>query len=253
MKHIALWSVGVVLAFFFFLISKLPAAQVIHRIDLPNSISVSGVSGTIWEGFAERIIVDGMPIDNAYWDLSGWSLLIGQISVDLDGGDIRDIEAVSVNGPVSLSLFNLQHVEAENLVMYLPSDHLVAKAQLPIRVNMGGRFRISLNELAFGPDCQTLQGFGEWLSASIVLPKGQTDLGSFSAALSCNEGKIQMEVKEPNMLGLSFVSLITPDFKRYDATGQFKPDESLPEEISAAGRFIGAPDSDGYTRFKLPL
>lgn len=251
MKKIALCSIGAVFALLIFLIVKLPASQVIYRMPLPSNVLVGNVAGSIWQGRVDKLSVNGFYIENVEWDVNVFSLLLGRVALDLNGGNIRDKDAIALSGPIAFSLFNLAHYSAENFTLYLPADKIIAKAKFPIRVNMGGRFRLRLQQLDYGPTCKSLVGKGEWLNASIEFSSNSSALGNYVADLSCQGESIQVEVGEPNLLGLSFISTVSPDFKKFSASGKFKPDEGLPEEIKQAGNFFGSPESDGYTRFKL--
>ncbi len=251
MKKIALWSIGIVFALVIFLLVKLPAAHVVYRLPLHNNILLGKVSGSVWNGKIDRISVNGFVVDKVNWKLSAFPLLIGKLSLDVKGGNIRDVNAIAISGPISAPLFNLAHIEAHNLSLYFPSERLIAKAKLPIKLNMGGRFKLRLKELEYGPNCNALEGTAEWLNANVSLPSGTTTLGNFAADLACKDEGVAMTLAEPNTLGLSFASEFSPDFKKFNVSGKFKLDPNLPAEIQQAGNFFGAPETDGYTRFEL--
>ncbi|MBO1256837.1 type II secretion system protein N [Alteromonas sp. 5E99-2] len=251
MKKIAFWSIGTVFALIVFLLAKLPAAHVVYRLPLQNNILVGKVSGSIWNGKIDRVSVNGFVVDKVNWELSAFPLLIGKLSLNVKGGNIRDANAIAVSGPISTSLFNLAHVEAQNLSLYLPSERLIAKAKLPIKLSMGGRFKLRFKDLEYGPNCEALEGTAEWLNANVALPSGTTTLGNFAADLACKDDGVVMSLAEPNTLGLSFESEFSSDFKKFNVSGKFKPDLNLPAEIHQAGNFFGEPERDGYTRFEL--
>lgn len=50
---------------------------------LPTNISVSGVSGTLWDGSARTIMIDKIDIQNTKWDTSLINLLSGKIKTDI--------------------------------------------------------------------------------------------------------------------------------------------------------------------------
>lgn len=251
MKRIGLISVGALLALCCFLIAKLPAAHVIYRLSLPSDVLVGNVSGSIWQGRVDKLSINGFYIENVKWKVNPSSLLIGRLALDIKGGEARDKSAIAVSGPVSFSVFNFSKVSATNFTVYLPTDKIIAKVKFPIRVNMGGRFRLRFKELDFGPYCQKLSGNGEWLNASIDFPSGASNLGNFVSTLSCQGENIKIDVAEPNSLGLSFVSVLSPDMETFKVSGKFKLADDLPEEIKQASSFFGSPDSDGYTSFQL--
>lgn len=245
------WILGGLFAFIVFAVATLPAIQVIGRVALPKNVSVSGVSGTIWQGSAQTLMVDGLPINNITWDISALSLLIGNLSAEVKGGNLRDAGAIAFTGPVSLSLFNPEQINTEDFVLYLPVDRVLAKVQLPLPVYAGGRFKVELNTLSYGPTCVALQGKGDWLNATVAGTQGPIDFGTYSATLRCQGDSIGVTVSEPNLLGLSMDAVVRPDFKGVQVSGKFKPDESLPAEVHQAAGFFGQPDNSGYYPIQL--
>ena len=89
------WLVGGIVAFLIFAIAYMPAIQVIGRVDLPKNVSISGVSGTLWTGKAQTIVVNGLPINNVNWELSPLALLIGKVSAHVKAGNIRDVNDIA--------------------------------------------------------------------------------------------------------------------------------------------------------------
>lgn len=252
MKSRILWVVGGVLAFLVFLIAYMPAKQVIHRITLPAGMSVSGVSGTIWEGQAQQAIINNMPVNSVSWEVHPLALLMGRVSADVEGGNLREADSVSFKGDVSVSLFSLSHVSSDAFLLFLPTDRVLAEVALPLPVNAGGRFRVRIEAFDFGPKCVALQGFGEWLNATVEGTRGPIDFGNYTAVLRCEGDNIGVKVDEPNLLGLSLDAVLDPQSTDVTVEGQFKIDDSLPDEVRQASQLFGQPDADGYTRFRLP-
>jgi len=251
MKSKIMWAVLALVVLIFFMLVKLPAQQVLGRIALGSNISMYQVEGSIWQGSMSRLVVNGLPVENLSWDINALALLMGKLSVDLNGGNLRDPELITVNGPIRVSLFNPNHIQAENLQVYIPADRALAKVPLPLPVQAGGRFKVAMAEFDFGPGCNAITGSGEWLNAWVGGTQGPINLGNFTANISCEDNQIRIQVAEPNLLGLSLVSTVSPDFKGFAVEGKFKPSDDLPNEVHQAGRFFGAPDAQGYTAFKL--
>ncbi|MFC3094092.1 type II secretion system protein N [Alteromonas sediminis] len=251
MKKNVIWGISAVIIFVIFMLAKLPASQVLGRVSVGPNIGFYQVEGTLWQGAMARLSINGLPVEDVSWSINPFALLLGQVSLEVRGGNIRDPELISVRGPVRFSLFNVNRVQTEGLQLYLPADRALAKVALPIPVQAGGRFKVSVSELDFGPQCHTLTGNGEWLNAWVGGTQGPIDLGNFSAALQCENNQLRIQVSEPNSLGLSLVSTISPDFQSFSVEGKFKPSDTLPNEVHQAGKFFGSPDAQGYTAFKL--
>lgn len=245
MKSSIKWIVAGILAYLFFLIFRLPANQLVGRLTLPDTISVSGISGTIWSGSAEFISINGMAVSNLKWETGALPLLLGNLSLDIKAGNSRASDEISFSGPVSMSLLSNQHFSASDFRMFLPSGLVISQLPLPIPVNAGGRFRIDIDELDYQQQCTSLTGTGQWLNANVVGLGDAIQLGNFNADLSCIDGDTLIKVKEPNMFGLSADARV-PANMNISVTGRFKPDPSLPKQVHDAALFFGQAGADGY-------
>lgn len=247
MKSVLKWGSFCLVIYIIFLLVKLPAVQVIAQIQLPKGVSVSGVSGTIWNGHAQRAQVNGLPISNVDWTLSFLPLLLGEISADIKAGDIRDVEQISANGYVS---FSGQRLKVEELLAYIPTDLVISLLPLPVPIQADGRFKVQLDEVDYQAGCQKFTGKGQWLNANFTGIAGVTDLGNFNADLSCENGSVVVDIKQPNSFGLSAKAMI-PNNMKFSITGRFKPNANLPNEVHQAAQFFGKVDADGYYPIKF--
>lgn len=251
MKSKVVWIIGGIIAFLVFAIAYMPAVHVISRIDLPKNVSISSVSGTLFSGKAQTIVVNGLPINNLKWTLSPLHILIGKVKVEVQAGNIRDKNEIAFQGPLTTGLLNQEYIDAEDFTLYLPVDRVLAQVKLPLPVNAGGRFKLTLDELSVGPTCRVLSGRGDWLNATVAGTQGPIDFGTYSAALRCQGDDFGISVTEPNLLGLTMDAIVAPTMNRFKVNGKFKPDSSLPQEVHQASRLFGAPDAEGYIAIKL--
>jgi general secretion pathway protein N len=247
MKSVLKWGSLCLVVYFIFLMVKLPAVHVLSKMQLPNGISVSGISGTIWNGNVQRAQAKGFPISDVNWSLSFFPLLLGEISTNIKAGDIRDVTQISVNGHVS---FKGQHLKVENLLAYVPTNLAISLLPLPIPIEADGRFKVELNEVNYEAGCQTFTGKGQWLNANFTGVNGVIELGDFDADLSCQDGNVVLHVKQPNRFGLTAKATIPANLK-FKINGRFKPEASLPKEVHQAAQFFGKPDADGYYPIKF--
>ncbi|MBE1300451.1 MAG: type II secretion system protein N [Alteromonadaceae bacterium] len=234
-------------AYLVFLVSELPANQVLSRVNLPQQLSIQGVSGSVWSGRAESIRYAGTTVFNAQWNLRFLPLLLGRASIDIKAGDRRDSDSISINGHISLSKGKIL---ADNLQMYIPTDIVMANLAIPLPVNASGRFKVDINQLVYPQSCQELQGNGQWLNAGVAGTSGNIELGQFDATLACQEDKIAVKVAPPNKLGLDVTALVDNKGK-ISATGRFKVDPSLPQEVHVAASLFGDKDNDGFYSISL--
>jgi len=247
MKSVLKWGSLCLVVYFIFLVVKLPAIHVLSKIPLAQGVNVSGISGSIWHGHAQKAQINGLPINDLNWSLAFFPLLFGEISVDIKAGNIRNVEQISVNGYVSIKG---QHLEAENLLAYIPTDLVISLLPLPIPVQADGRFKIQLDEVDYEAGCKKFAGKGQWLNANFTGTTGVIDLGNFNADLSCENASVVVDVKQPNRFGLTAKTVIPADLN-FKIEGRFKPEANLPKEVHQAAQFFGKPDSDGYYPIKF--
>jgi general secretion pathway protein N len=242
MKSALKWGSLCLMVYIVFLIVKLPAVHVSSRIQLAEGVSVSGISGTIWNGHAQRAQINGLPINDLNWSLSFLPLLLGEISADIKAGNMRDVSQISTTGHVS---FSEQRLEADNLLAYIPANLAISLLPLPIPIQADGRFKVQLKEVDYQAGCQTFTGKGQWLNANFTGVTGVIELGNFDADLSCQEANIIVNVKQPNSFGLTAKATV-PHNMQFKIEGRFKPEANLPKEVHQAAQFFGKADADGY-------
>ncbi|MDU0353231.1 type II secretion system protein N [Paraglaciecola aquimarina] len=244
MKSTLKWGSVCLVIYFVFLIVKLPAIVVLPKLQLPPDVKISGVSGTIWHGHAQRITYQGLPLENVNWSLSFLSLLLQDINLQLKAGNIRQTEQIALNGQLQISADNIQ---ASNLQAYIPADIAMMSLPLPIPVQAEGRFKVQLitADYDYSTGCQTLEGQGQWLNAKVAGVGNTIGLGNFNATITCQQQQLLLTVKEPNSLGLDAQVKVAANLQ-FNVTGRFKPSTELPKEVHQAAQFFGKQDSKGY-------
>jgi len=241
------WGALCLLVYVGFLLVKLPALQFISRVQLPPGVSLSGVSGTIWHGQAQQVIAHGLPVEKLSWQLNALPLLWGSVNAQVKAGNMRTIDEISFKAKVNLTK---NSISARDLQAYLPTNLLISLLPLPFPVHADGRLRVQLEALDYADGCQVLRGKGQWLKAELVGLNGQIALGDFAAQLSCDQGDVLLEIKEPNSFGLSAIARI-PKTLQFSVEGKFKLDPNLPKEVQQAAQFFGQPDGQGYYPLKF--
>jgi general secretion pathway protein N len=232
------------------IIAKLPAKHVIYRINFPNGMGLYEVSGTIWQGSAASALVHRQTLNNVTWDISVWALLSATVSAEIH---TNQRASTHLNGTVEYGLLS-KTLDMQQLKATLPAEVIFAQAALPVPVIGAGKISITLIDARFDvsqsmPVCEQLAGAGSWQNAGVLVSTGMVDLGEFNAQLRCVDSLYNIEVKEPNKLGLSFIATgANPQQLRIN--GRFKLPPELPEEMQRVGEFLGQPDAQGYTPLK---
>jgi general secretion pathway protein N len=247
MKLVFKWGAICLTIYIVFLIAKLPAAQLISRVELPEELSIHAVSGTIWNGHAGTVTFEGIPVKNVNWELAFLPLLTGTVSADIKAGNIREVDDISLEGHVALSSSRIQ---GKDIQVFFPTSLVITSLPLPIPVDASGRFKIALQEVDYSEHCEVLTGKGLWLKAKVQGTQDEIELGNFEANLKCENEDVVMTINEPNSFGLSAVARI-PSSLDFTINGRFKPDPSLPDEVHQAAQFFGKKDSQGYYPVKF--
>ncbi|MCY7295662.1 type II secretion system protein N [Alteromonas sp. a30] len=240
----------IVVAVVFYLIlvvANLPATQVINRIPLPSSISITGVNGTLWDGSADTVTVEGVQVESLHWDLSVFSLLIGKVSVDIHAGNANLPDLISFKGNVNFSLFS-QTLDVQEGTLFLPTHLVLAQVPLPIPVRASGRFYLDASNITYSlkkNQCLAITANGGWGNAAVSGTTGMIDFGQFKAQIQCVEDSIQVQVNPENVLNLDVTATLSAQ-GQIKANGRFKPNETLPKEVHQAASLFGRADSQGY-------
>lgn len=246
-KKIITSIVGALAAYLFFLIIYLPASQVVNRLLSQWQVTGSGFSGTIWSGHADQLVIRGVQLNNVNWQLKALPLILAKVSVQLKAGNVRDQQDIALSGQLTLQKNTLK---SQGLTLYIPAERAQALSNINLPVAISGRTKIELAQanVAFDGQCSSFEGQSEWLNATIQSDLGQFALGNFSANLSCEEAHININVKEPNLLGLSG-SAIHQRGLQFSLKGRLKPDSNLPANLRSAVQYLGNADNQGYIHF----
>ena len=248
MKNPFLLALAGFILFIVFLLAKLPAAQVIPRLPLPDNLSISQVSGTLWNGHANQVIYNGLQVLDVDWELGVLPLLLGKASLNIDAGSMRDAEQIAIKGNITISA---RGISSPGTKVYAPTPLLLAQLQLPLPVYASGRIMVDINELEHPKEgCKTLSGKGRWINGAVIGPEQEISLGSFEADLKCDNGPIQLTLAPDNTLSLSGTATI--DHKgQFSAEGKFKVPSDFPKEVRDAAALFSPPDAQGFHTVKL--
>lgn len=65
-------------------------ASIIEKF-LPNNITTAGLSGTLWNGNVQNIVIDKIGLQNTKWSANPLSLLVGKVQADvsIDSGNLK--------------------------------------------------------------------------------------------------------------------------------------------------------------------
>lgn len=225
-----------------FIIALFPASVAVKLAPLPNNISVSGVSGTIWSGKIETLSIQRRQLELVQWQLSPWGLLLGKANLDLVIGN----RGTAVNGKGLVSLSG-SGIDAEGLRFEAPSSFLLGNTRLPFRTEVSGDISLFVDTLQQGiPLCEQLNGKLFLNTVQVKNQFGNYPLGDIELGLSCEDGNVKVRSDEQmNQLGFDGTVLVKAE-KMVQVSAKIKETASQPADLKKALAFLGKKDSQGY-------
>jgi general secretion pathway protein N len=235
-------------AYLAFAVATLPAATA-YRWFAPDTLRLSGVSGTVWSGSAALGSLPGLPLHDLRWRLAGWPLLRAHLSGEVEARLAEGF--VSADAVVAPSAVRLHNVRASTS---LP----VLRSLLPIRGTQGMaslaldelRLRdgfpdavvgtLRLNDLRV-PPLMARQG-------AALIPLGDYEVqfhdgenAAVAAAIHDTGGPLEVDA-----------SLTLTEDRAYTLEGRLRarPDASA-ELVQGLELMTSEPDADGFRSFML--
>lgn len=246
MKNIMGLLLAFVLAFVVFTIYSMPAAILLQLLEkeLPPTLNIGSVSGTVWQGKVSEIRVNNIQLNNVRWDVQASALLTGNLQGKINFGNARDKQEISGNGQFVVGLTN-QSIELSDTTVRFSVEQAMSQVTLPLPVQAKGRVLLDIDTFNTGaPYCNALAGEIRSPGISVQGLTGWFDIGALGGSLSCKSGNISVLVDPDNSLGLQADATLAEHFQ-FRVAGNIKPQASLPKEVHDAVKFLGRPDSDG--------
>ena len=244
MKNYFKFSAGFIGLYLFFMISSMPLSFVSQWLELPKNVAVGKVSGSIWQGEITSLVVDGVTISKLETELSFFSLLMFSPEIKLSFGDplLKGPEGnVTISG-----LFT--DITIEHMVLSAEANLIASKLQLPIPITAHDYIDLNIEHFVIGqPICHELVGNISWQKAAVTALGEKVQLGELTAKLTCQQGKLVMEINPKNDLGLSFTASVGQGF-RASGDGYLTPTDKTPQAIQQRLPFLGQAEGQGRHR-----
>ena len=239
--------VGVV-SYLLFLVVLMPASWWLKLAPLPAELRLGQVNGTLWQGRIQALSYQSLELRQLQWQLSPWRLLTGQLAVQLEAGELAQMEQAYVKGQLRYGFSGLQ---LQDTLLRYPVRELAPLLRLPLPVGADGTLMLDIDAYQQGtPWCKSLSGQASWQQARLQPPTGWIDLQHIFASLACDEGELVLITDGQNPLGLDVTARLQAA-GRFSVDGTLKPDASMPEEVHQAMQFVGSPDAEGRFRIRF--
>ncbi len=167
--------------YFVFLIASIPAKFVTDLINNNSSISISGVSGTVWNGNAYIISINtSTQLKDTSWSLSLWKLLIGQLSADISSHYLNN----KIKTEIGTSLLGTFFVN--NLTANIAAEDVARLAEIPL-VQLSGSIAVDIEHAEWSQEKLPLAtGLITWNNATVTVDE-TASLGNINILLGESE------------------------------------------------------------------
>ncbi len=172
-----------ILSYLFFTLGNIPAAKVISLIDdnVQLPVKLYGVHGSLWNGSADKAILQGQPpIDNIQWSINPSMLLLAQLS-----GDVKaSIKNQNIIGEFNVSA--LGNISASNIRARIDAAVIQELIQMPLG-ELGGSFNINIESLEINPNgLPLITGNLKWKNAKLTVLE-TVDLGFIDLSINSDD------------------------------------------------------------------
>lgn len=226
------------------LLITLPATALVGFIPQSTGLSLSGVSGSAWQGKAALVSYNKkLKLQRVSWDIDWLALAALQLKLDVKFNNGQN--AMSGKGFVKLGFGGLA---IEDMLIDLSAQELLSYADLPVPVEASGDVSLIIKEASQGdPYCDTLDGVFIWENAQVSSDLGNIDLARVDINLSCDNGDAVAILQQESEQLSSNVKVLLQQGEAYQLAGTIKGSSKLDQDISQALSFLGPKDASGAT------
>lgn len=250
MKRNLLWLTVYLVA----LLMLLPA-KVLNWAPLPDNVSLSHVSGSLWQGSIGQLSVRPQPgqqlvLNNVSWDWQWSALLSGAMGVQVTAPAQNNPLAVNARLQLGFSSLNVDDLNASGDLSALMH---MANVSMPLPTR--GRWTLqadhfSVTEPSPQKWCDELQGQAQGLGIQVRVNGRWQSLGDFPVQLGCTQqGAVELAMSGNNSLGLNFTGSVNS--QDMAIRGTVKPNPRTPEGLAKMLTYLGQPDAQGRYRFSF--
>lgn len=226
-----------------FMVAGLPAALVYQYAPIPDSVSMAGLSGSLWKGRAESVVVDGIRLPGVEWQITPWSLAAKTVVADVSLGTLQD--PLSARGliEVSQSGVRMENLSAEASVPWVMQHFGGYPADL---VEVTGVVGLEVDSAEFSlRGCTVLAGDLALERSSVYTPYGELPLGKANVKLNCEDGSLVADVRQSSPALSSEGRFTLNAGRRYQFIAELDPGEAMPEKLEKGLPLVARAEPDG--------
>ncbi|CAM2874346.1 type II secretion system protein N [Vibrio rarus] len=223
-------------------IAHLPAKFAVEQLPPVDGLSISGVSGSLWQGTAKQVTWQEYGFGEVTWDFQAWKLFQGKAELNVRLGrnselDLtgRGIVGYSFNGPY-----------ANNLVLSIPMQKVLNHVTVPAPVSADGRLELVVKDYEYAaPWCKTATGNLTLNQSTVSSPLGNLDLGTVISDISCTDSQVTAKGSQQTaQVSAQFTATLMSNMT-YDLDSWFKPGAEFPKKLGEQLQWLGEPNGQG--------
>ena len=229
------------LAFFCGFVVLFPARAAVHWFA-SDSVTVSGLSGTVWNGNAREAAVEGIYVQDVSWELRPLALFTAKLSYDLNatptGGFLSAIASIGLGGSVTLS----------ELTAALPLSSFAGTLGIP---GLRGNASLSFERLQLEAGFPTAAD-GTLQIANLVVPDvGSETLGGYKMEFFTQNNGISASIEDTDAVIDLAGSLEVNADRSFAFIAQIVSQSTTPESVRRQLRGLPPPNARGQQEIRL--
>jgi len=247
MKKALAWSGFALACYLLFLIAYMPLAWVWPHLPLPQKISATEVSGTLWQGHLGALRVARTELKELRWQWQPAALLSGRLQAAFRLGE--GAEGLKGKGLAGMSLGGVYLAQTE---LMAPVDWVKAQLPQPIPAQLQGGVSLSIRHYRPGtPWCRSLEGLLSWQQAGFRSVLGDVDLRQADAELGCRDGALTAALSQSSPALTFEGDASLGEQGRYRLDGALKAGAQLSKGLADNLKYLGRPDPQGRYRLQF--
>ncbi|MDZ7643656.1 MAG: type II secretion system protein N [Woeseiaceae bacterium] len=217
-------------------------ARVVYHWTAPPAMKAAGIDGSLWNGTAREILIDGVYVRDLRWRMRPLQLFLARLAWRVDAQPVNGFfegnVAIGIDGSVALSKLNAA----------LPLSTM--QAALPMQ-DVSGELTVQLEDVQLEDGWPRRLSGRAGLSNLLVRAMAPTPLGSFSADFRNVDDAIVGSVEDTGgMLDVAGTLTLRPD-RSYSLTGQVGATATATPTVEQQLRFLGTANDRGLREFRL--
>lgn len=222
--------------YLFFLLATLPA-KIVAEHFLPQSVAVQDVYGSVWNGHASDVSIQGYQLKNVAWDFNIFPLLLGKASYDIKLP--YGVFTINVRG---------QNLEIKNAELTIIVDQFIKDHQLPV-ADLFGLLTINLSYLAFNElILSEAEGIIEIKDAGYT-SISERALGTYKIDVNTKNHKIIAHLSGSGKIKVNADMSIDPN-QKFQIKAVITPDKSIEDSLASSLLLFSSKNNQGDYVFK---